>query len=64
MFTCPKCKEAVTTTNTVSLENVIFRRRKCNNCGNVVYTAEQKVDESEDIGIIKFVAKYNGYYNN
>ena len=41
---CPKCKGKVSVNSTIPDEelNVIYRRRKCEDCGHVFYTVEEE----------------------
>ena len=38
---CPKCNSQTTVTNSATRDGVVYRRRKCAECGEIVFTQER-----------------------
>ena len=44
---CPKCNDRMLVKDTVTVNQTMYRQRKCRNCGEVVYTTEQILTSSK-----------------
>lgn len=38
---CPKCNSPTSVTNSATRDGIVYRRRKCTECGEIMFTQER-----------------------
>lgn len=59
MLACPRCGGDAKVVDTVNnfFDDEVYRRRKCTDCGHIVYTVEREVQMSE-----QFLDRWNEHH--
>ena len=56
---CPICKGVLKTTDTIQSDNTTHRRKKCSECGHIVYTKENFITKDSPGRAEAWLNKYD-----
>lgn len=60
IMNCPMCRGKLRVIDTGSTDSVVYRRRKCDDCGFDVYTEEREAKDALSAYMRLYDARYKG----